>query len=181
MQVTKNYPLFLTLVIAISISFSGYCSVAPPNKCGGEFAELSVQLLEETKFPNTFSEGWPANLELVSEGAYLSLYTSGKIMRQKRNPKSSVWNVPSRKLKEMWVQKAGDAQMIRLDPKKFRRQLTELLIDYPEIHRAIQYKGFTYKNLPNQIRELNESVAKVKVVRLKRMDMQLNSKRRLEE
>ena len=81
MQVLKNYALFLALIIANLITFSGFCISTPPD-----------------------------NLELVSEGNYISLYTSGKVIKQKRHPKSSVWNVPSRKLTEMWVQKTGETE-----------------------------------------------------------------------
>ena len=147
MKVLQNFPFILALIAANLLTFSAYAFTAPPD-----------------------------NLELVSEGTYLSLYTSGKMIKQKRNPKSSIWNVPSRKLKEMWVQKAGETEMIRLDPKRFRKQLLQLLSEFPEVHRTILYKGFTYKELPKYVKELNEHVAKVKTVRIKRIDIRLNSR-----
>lgn len=107
-------------------------------------------------------------LDLVFQGDYLSLFTSGRVIKQDKHPKSSVWNVPSRKLKEMWVKRGEDAPIIRLDPKTFRRQLLELIPDFPEVHKAVSHKHFTYKALPQGIEDLNNHIAKVIIVRQKK-------------
>lgn len=118
-----------------------------------------------------FSESVPeiqphyGELELVFQGDYLSLYTSGRIIKQDKHPKSSVWNVPSRKLMEMWVKRGDDTPLIQLNPKTFRRQLLELVPDFPEIHEAISHKQFTYKGLSDGIVNLNNHMAKVVIVR----------------
>lgn len=121
----------------------------------------------QTDFDN---QAYSENFDLVFQGDYLSLYTSGRMLKQKRHPKSSVWNVPSRKLKEMWVKKGEDSPLIRLDPKTFRRQLVELVMDFPEMHEAISHKSFTYKGLPQGIREVNKHIAKVVIVREKKAE-----------
>ena len=114
------------------------------------------------------SEPAETALKPVFEGAYLSFYTSGRLLRQHRHPKSSVWNVPSRKVAEMWVKRTNDTELIRLDPGSFRTQLVDLLADVPEVHGAIRHRSFTYKSLPQQARELDHHISKVITIRRER-------------
>lgn len=112
----------------------------------------------------------PIGLKPVFEGPHLSLYTSGRLLRQDRHPKSGVWNTPARKVLEMWVKRTGDSELIRLDPETFRRQLVELLADYPEIHGAIRQRSFTYKNLSKEAPNLNAHIDKVITIRKERVN-----------
>ena len=107
----------------------------------------------------------PSTLNPVFKGPYLSLYTSGRMLRQSRHPKSGVWNTPARKVKEMWARRAGDGEMVRLGPPTFRRQLVEMLADFPEVHGAILHRSFTYKNLTEEIPNLNRHIRKVIIIR----------------
>ena len=104
-------------------------------------------------------------LELVYEGPHLSLYTSGQLIKQHKHSKSGIWNVPSRKLQEMWVKKSEAESLIRLEPKIYRYQLIDLVPDFPEIHEAILDREFSYKDLPNKIREFNDHIARVIIIR----------------
>ena len=112
----------------------------------------------------------PVALRPVFEGPYLSLYSSGRLLRQDRHRKSGVWDTPARKVLEMWVKRTGDTELIRLDPGDFRRQLVELLADYPEIHGAIRQRSFTYKNLSEEVPNLNDHIDKVIHIRKERVN-----------
>lgn len=133
----------------------------------GLFASLLLACFGFSE-PLTRKQTHYGELELVFRGNYLSLYTSGRVIKQNKHPKSSVWNVPSRKLKEMWVKRGEDSTLIRLDPKTFRRQLVGLVMDFPEVHEAILHNQFTYKGLSQGIVELNDHMAKVIIVRQKK-------------
>lgn len=119
---------------------------------------LSMPQIQRAGSPSGSS---PATLDLVFEGPHLSLYTSGRLLRQDRHPKSGVWNTPARKVLEMWVKRTGDEQIVRLAPESFRSQLLGLLADFPEIHGAIHHRSFTYKNLSGEIPKLNAHISKV--------------------
>lgn len=128
------------------------------------FLALSAPQLKEQGSAAT------ANLKPVFEGPHLSLYTSGRLLRQDRHPKSGVWNTPARKVLEMWAKRTGDNELIRLDPSGFRRQLVELLGDFPEIHGAIRQRSFTYKNLSEEVPNLNQHIDKVILIRKERVN-----------
>ena len=114
----------------------------------------------------------PANLEVVVEGPHLILYTSGRAIAPGRNRKSGVWSVPSRMLTEMWVKKGENTGLVRLDVHAFRKQLTGLFPEYPEVHGFISSERFSYKLLPEGIRELNRHIAKVASIRKERKRIQ---------
>ena len=115
----------------------------------------------------------PIELECIAEGPYLSLYTSGRLLRQNRYSKSGVWNTPARKLTEMWVKRKGAPELIRLGHKTYRRQLVELLADFPEIHGAIRHRSFTYKKLAEEVPSLNDHIRKVISIRKERGNFQV--------
>ena len=118
--------------------------------------------------PTVLNKTTPTELTPVVEGPYLSLYTSGRLLRQNRHSKSRVWNTPARKVMEMWVKRRGGAELIRLDPKAYRRQLVELLADFPEVHGAIRHRSFTYKNLSREASNLNRYISRVIAIRKER-------------
>jgi len=134
----------------------------------GHVASSRYRKKDSHSAPYVYHRPAPEQLKVVYAGPYLSLYTSGRLIRQGRHPKSGVWNTPARKLTEMWVQRAENPTLIRLEPKVFRRQLVELLADFPEVHAAILHRGFTYKGLPGEIISLNEHISKVIAIRQER-------------
>lgn len=127
-------------------------------------------LTPKPKEAGSLSGPSPVTLKPVFEGPHLSLYTSGRLLRQNRHPKSGVWNTPARKVLEMWVKKTGNTEVIRLGQDSFRRQLVELLADYPEIHGAIRHHSFTYKNLSEGVPNLNDHIDKVIHIRKERVN-----------
>ncbi|MCB0559234.1 MAG: hypothetical protein H6573_23485 [Lewinellaceae bacterium] len=118
--------------------------------------------------PALLYKNTPIELKPIAEGPYLSLYTSGRWLRQNRHPKSGVWNTPARKVLEMWVKRTGDIELVRLDPKTYRRQLVKLLADFPEVHGAIRHRSFTYKSLSTKAPGLNRHINKVIIIRKER-------------
>ncbi|MCB0586698.1 MAG: hypothetical protein KDD06_15420 [Phaeodactylibacter sp.] len=123
--------------------------------------------------PIFLQKATPTKLLPVVEGPYLYLYTSGRQLRQNRYSKSGVWNTPARKLTEMWVKRRGGTKLIRLGPKTYRRQLVELLSDFPEIHGAIRHRSLTYKKLAEEVPSLNNHIRKVISIRRERMNFQV--------
>jgi|GEM_PF-5334905 len=105
------------------------------------------------------------DLEVVFEGDYFILYSSGNRIRTGRNRKSGVWNTPARKATEMWVRRAGKEEVIRLHPYHFQRQLLQLLPDYPEVHGFIQDPSFDYRELEELIPELDQHLLRVEEIR----------------
>ena len=105
------------------------------------------------------------DLQIIFEGDYLNLLTSGDKLKTGRHKKSGVWNTPARKVKEMWVQRVADPKLVRLDPHRFQGQLVELLPEFPEVHGYIERKDLTYKNLSEAVQALDEHVKRVCLIR----------------
>ncbi len=103
--------------------------------------------------------------ELVFNGNYLQLFTTGVQLTAGRHRKAGIWSVPSRKVTEMWVQRKGETDIIPLHPYRFQRQLIKLLPDFPEVHNYIAGKEFLYKNLAEEIKQLDNHLKKVLEVR----------------
>ena len=119
----------------------------------------------ESNASNAFPKPLPLGLDIVFEGDYFTLYTSGARLKKGRHLKSSVWNVPSRKVKEMWIQRKGMKEVIRLDPYRFQKQLVKLLPNYPEVHGFIKHSSFQYGDLESTIPELDQHLQRVKEIR----------------
>lgn len=109
-----------------------------------------------------------SELETLFEGSVLTLYTSGREIKTGRHKKSGVWDVPSRKQFEMWVQREDSSEAIRLNPFSFQKQLTKLLADIPEVHGFIEQKDLTYQTLPTAVELLDEHIDRVLLIRKER-------------
>ena len=128
----------------------------------------SVHLWGEVSAEPTFERPVPEEIEVVFEGAHLALFTSGRTIKRGRNRKSGVWNVPSRKVREMWVRVGDNQELVYLDVHAFRSQLINMLPQYPEVHNFIDSEFFTYGELADGIAELNRHIIKVHAVRAER-------------
>ena len=103
-------------IIFPGFAFAGATSIEKTHINSYCYPEIASPLV-----PPVFNDAYLGAFELVFQGTYLSLYTSGRIIKQGNHPKSGVWNVPVRIMKEMWIKRAENSQLIRLDPKTFRQ------------------------------------------------------------